>query len=130
MQEEVVRRRGWMSESEFLDLVGAVNLLPGPNSTELAIEIGRRRTGAWGLVGAAGGILPWLQRSPPARAFLDGVNVGALALMALVTWQLGRTSIDGPGTAAFGLAALALLWVRVNSAWLIAASALGGLLFF
>jgi chromate transporter len=50
MREEIVRRRGWMTDEEFLDLVGAVNLLSGPNSTELAIHIGRRQAGAAGLV--------------------------------------------------------------------------------
>ena len=50
MEEEVVRRRGWLRRDEFLDLVGAVNLLPGPNSTELAIHVGRRRAGTAGLL--------------------------------------------------------------------------------
>jgi chromate transporter len=50
MRDEVVRRRGWLSDEEFLDLVGAVNLLPGPNSTELAIHIGERRAGVPGLL--------------------------------------------------------------------------------
>ena len=50
MRDEVVRRRGWRTDEEFLDLVGAVNLLSGPNSTELAIHIGRRQAGASGLV--------------------------------------------------------------------------------
>jgi chromate transporter len=50
MEDEVVRRRGWLTREEFLDLVGAANLVPGPNSTELAIHIGRRRAGWPGLV--------------------------------------------------------------------------------
>lgn len=50
MEDEVVRRRGWLSREEFLDLVGATNLIPGPNSTELAIHIGRLRGGVPGLV--------------------------------------------------------------------------------
>ncbi len=48
MENEVVRRRGWLSHEEFLDLLGAVNLIPGPNSTEMAIFIGYRRAGKWG----------------------------------------------------------------------------------
>ena len=49
MEDEVVRRRGWLSRAEFLDYVGAANLIPGPNSTELAIYIGTRAPGgqAW-----------------------------------------------------------------------------------
>ena len=49
MQDEVVRRRGWLSQQEFLDLLGATNLIPGPNSTEMAIHIGHRRAGWPGL---------------------------------------------------------------------------------
>src|SRR5437660_8146093 len=50
MEEEVVRRRGWLTREEFLDLLGATNLIPGPNSTELAIHIGHRRAGWLGLM--------------------------------------------------------------------------------
>src|SRR5215471_8171697 len=50
MDDEVVRRRRWLTREEFLDYVGATNLIPGPNSTELAIEIGRARAGWPGLV--------------------------------------------------------------------------------
>ena len=45
MEEEVVRRRGWLSREEFLDMLGATNLIPGPNSTEMAIHVGRARAG-------------------------------------------------------------------------------------
>ena len=54
MHEEVVRRRGWLDEQRFVDLVGATNLIPGPNSTELAIHLGYRRARWRGLVAAAG----------------------------------------------------------------------------
>jgi chromate transporter len=50
MRNEVVERRRWMGEQEFLDLMGATNLIPGPNSTELAIHLGRVRAGWWGLM--------------------------------------------------------------------------------
>src|SRR3989441_7886810 len=52
MEDEVVRRRRWLSREEFLDLLGATNLIPGPNSTEMAIHIGRRRAGGIGVVAA------------------------------------------------------------------------------
>ena len=52
MEDEVVRRRRWVSHEEFLDMIGACNLIPGPNSTEMAIHLGHRRAGF------AGG---WLQ---------------------------------------------------------------------
>ena len=50
MEEEFVRRRGWLSHEEFLDMLGATNLIPGPNSTEMAIHIGHKRGGWKGLV--------------------------------------------------------------------------------
>src|SRR5919206_409521 len=50
MEDEVVRRRGWLTREAFLDLLGAANLIPGPNSTELAIHIGRSRAGRPGLL--------------------------------------------------------------------------------
>ena len=50
MQREVVHRRKWMDEQDFLDLIGAVNLIPGPNSTELALHLGQKRGGAKGLI--------------------------------------------------------------------------------
>ena len=50
MREEVVRRRGWLSDQQFLDLIGATNLIPGPNSTEMAMHVGSVRAGFTGLV--------------------------------------------------------------------------------
>lgn len=50
MEDEVVRRRAWLTREEFLDLLAVTNLIPGPNSTEMAIHVGHRRAGAAGLV--------------------------------------------------------------------------------
>jgi chromate transport protein ChrA len=100
MEEEVVRRRAWLTRAEFLDYLGAT-IIPGPNSTELA---------------AAG-------------AVLDGVNIASFALMAVVTWQLARAAVVDLPTAAMALVSLILLLrFRVNSAWLVAGGALVGLL--
>src|ERR1043165_8961961 len=52
MEEEVVRKRGWMSHQQFLDLVGATNLIPGPNSTEMTMHCGHERAGWKGLIAA------------------------------------------------------------------------------
>jgi len=65
-------------------------------------------------------LLARVRRSPPAGAFLDGVNVGSLALMAWVTWQLGKAAIVDGTTAALALAsAVLLLRFEVNATWLI-----------
>jgi chromate transporter len=54
MEDEIVRRRNWLSREEFLDLLGGTNLIPGPNSTEMAIHVGRRQAGWPGLLVAGG----------------------------------------------------------------------------
>ena len=65
VEDEVVRRRPWLTREEFLDLLGATNLIPGPNSTEMAIHIGRLRAGWPGLLVAGGSfVLPASFRPP------------------------------------------------------------------
>src|SRR5207245_8216143 len=74
---------------------------------------------AFVFVAASGPLVPRLRRSPTAGAVLDGVNVASLALMAVVTWQLGRAAlVDWPSAALALISALLLLHYRVNSAWL------------
>lgn len=128
MREEVVRRRGWIGDEDFLDLVGAANLIPGPNSTELAIHLGYARAGWRGLlvagacfIGPAVGIvlgLAWAYgrygQTPRAAALLYGVKPVIIAVVLWALWGLGRTAIKGPLTAAVGLATLALFFGGVN----------------
>lgn len=109
MEDEVVRRRGWLSRAEFLDYVGATNLIPGPNSTELAIHIGRARAGWRGLVVAgACFILPaalitsgiaygyvHFGTLPAAVGLLYGVKPVVIAVILQALWRLGRTAIRG-----------------------------------
>jgi chromate transporter len=74
-------------------------------------------------------LVPRLRHSSVAAALLDGVNVGALALMAVVTWQLGRAAlVDVTTTLLATASAFALFRLRVNSAWLVLAGAAVGLL--
>jgi chromate transporter len=138
MHDEVVRRRRWLSEAEFLDLVGAVNLIPGPNSTELAIHLGYRRAGWAGLwLAGACFILPaflavlgcaWAYvrygSLPQVASALYGAKPAILAVVALALWSLGRTALKDLATA--GLAAVVLvLWVGgVHELVLLAASGL------
>jgi len=162
MENEVVRRRRWLSSERFLDLFGASNLIPGRSSTELAIFIGYEQAGWLGLlVGGVCFILPaalmvtvlaWLsgalvatvgiflpgfvlvalvrpllarlRRSPTASAFLDGVNVAALALMAVVTVQLaGAALVDPPTVLLAVVGAVVLIRFKVSTTWLIAGGA-------
>lgn len=110
MEEEVVRRRGWISRQEFLDLLGATNLIPGPNSTEMAIHVGRVRAGMPGLVVAGVSfILPATAMAlaiamayvrfatlPQVSSFLVGVKPVITVVVLLALWRLGRTAIKSP----------------------------------
>ena len=117
MRYEVVRRRRWVSDEQFLDLLGITNLIPGTNAASARMPAtagGRAATFIGFLLGGFPGAVlatvaiflpsfvfvalsrPWLPRlraSPRAAGFLDGVNVAALGLMAAVAWQLGRAAI-------------------------------------
>jgi chromate transporter len=137
MREEVVRRRGWLSEEEFLDLVGATNLIPGPNSTELAIHIGHARGGWRGLIVAgACFILPaaamvtaaaWAYVSfgalPQAANLLYGIKPPIIAIVGHAILGLSRTAFKNAGLAALGIAAAALAFVRVHELVVLFASA-------
>ena len=107
MHAEIVRRRRWISEADFLDLFAATNLIPGPNSTEMAIHIGRRLGGWAGFLIAgtcfilpaamAVGTLAFLYirygQSPDARALLAGILPVIIAIVADATVQMSRTSL-------------------------------------
>jgi chromate transporter len=128
MEDEVVRRRAWMSREEFLDLLGATNLIPGPNSTEMAIHIGRRRAGWTGLfVAGACFIAPavvivwalaWAYtrygRLPEAEGLLYGLKPVVIAIVVQALWVLGRAALKSRGLVVAGLAALGLTLAGVN----------------
>ena len=118
MEHEVVRRRQWLTREQFLDVVGAANLIPGPNSTELALHVGRTRGGWSGmLVAGAAFILPsaimvgglaWAYvrfgALPEAAGVLYGVKPVVIAIMVQALWRLGRTAVRSVPLAAIGLA--------------------------
>jgi chromate transporter len=142
MREDVVRRRGWLDDARFLDLVGATNLIPGPNSTELAIHLGYLRGGRRGLVLAgAAFILPatlivlalaWAYvrfgTRPAAGWLLYGVTPVIIAVVAQALWSLGRTAVKGPLTAAAGLAVLLLVLAGGHELLLLFGAGLGVML--
>jgi chromate transporter len=128
MRNEVVERRRWMEEQEFLDLVGASNLVPGPNSTELAIHLGRVRAGWRGLlVAGVCFILPaflivlafaWAYArygsTPQAEGLLYGITAVVVAIIVHALWGLLRTAVKGPFLAAVGAVALVLYFLGVG----------------
>jgi chromate transporter len=128
LREETVTRRGWLSDAYFLDLVGATNLIPGPNSTEMVIHVGYLRAGWRGLI-VAGllFILPaaamtlalaWVYvrygTTLAGEALLYGVKPVIIAVVAQAIWGLGRTALTTPLLIALGIAAAALFLLGVN----------------
>lgn len=140
LRQDFVERLRWLTDRQLIDAVVVGQFTPGPVFTT-ATFIGYLVGGVAGALLATLGIflpsfvfvalvypiVPRLRRSPWTSAFLDGVNAAALGLMAAVTWQLGRAAIVDPLTLALAIAAgIALLTVKVNSAWLVAAGAAVG----
>lgn len=142
MREELVRRRAWVDDQTFLDLVGATNLVPGPNSTELAVHLGLRRAGWRGFVAAACGfILPAVAivltlaaaydrygATPTARHLSYGVVPVIVAVVAHATVGLTRTAVKDVvlGVVAAGTA---VAWLAgVHELALLALAAVAGAL--
>jgi chromate transporter len=133
LRADFVDRLGWLTERQLLDAVAVGQLTPGPvftTATFIGYVLGGGKGAAVATVGifvpafvfvaASGFLLPYLRRSQSARAFLDGVNVASLALMAVVTWQLtGAALTDAVADALAIVAALLLFRWRINTAWLI-----------
>ncbi len=144
LRNDLVVNAGWLTEQQLLDAVAIGQFTPGPVFTT-ATFIGYVLADIPGAVVATVGIfLPsfcfvallarivsHLRKSPWTAAFLDGVNVAALGLMAGVTWQLGRAAIIDIPTAILALVAGVLLFrFHINSAWLVLAGGIVGLVIF
>src|SRR4051812_47827653 len=128
MEGEVVRRRRWMTHDEFLDLLGATNLIPGPNSTEMAIHIGHRRAGWKGLmVSGASFILPavlivmvfaWAYvrygSIPQVKGVLYGVKPVLIAIVLQALWSLGRAAMKTKFLALIGIAGIVLSFLGLH----------------
>jgi chromate transporter len=140
MHDEVVKRRKWLSDEEFLDLLGATNLIPGPNSTEMVIHLSFMRAGWPGLI--VGGVcfitpamlivllLAWAYGRwgtlPQAEWLLYGIKPVVIAIIGLALWNLGKKAIKGRVTAVTAILVLALyFFAGINE---IALLLVGGLL--
>ncbi len=110
MRDEFVRRRAWLDDATFVDLIGAANLIPGPTSSELAMHIGHRRAGWAGLI-VAGlafllpavlivALLAWLYvehgRRPEVAALLAGITPIMVAIVAHAGWSIARATVRSP----------------------------------
>ncbi len=128
LREEAVRRRHWIDDQEFLDLFGAVSILPGPSSTQLAMVLSRRRAGWRGLI--VGGtcfiapamsivlVLAWLyvryRTTPTGGGVLYGVEPVVVAVVAVALFELGRTAVKRWWFVLIGAGALGAYLAHVN----------------
>src|SRR5919106_6660047 len=140
MHDEIVKRRKWLTDEQFLDLLGATNLIPGPNSTEMAIHIGYVRAGVMGLI--LGGIcfiapamlivlaLAWLYvefgTTPQLQWLLYGIKPVVIAIIAQALWTLGGKALKNLSLVLIGISVFALYFLGINEIGLLFA---GGLIF-
>lgn len=138
MHQEVVTRRKWLTDEQFLDLLGATNLIPGPNSTEMAIHIGYLHAGWPGLIaGGLGFITPalcivlglsWLYvrfgSFPQVEWLMYGIKPVVIAIVAQALWIIGNKAIKNRLNAFVGLAVFALYFFRLNEIFLLFAGGL------
>ncbi len=138
MHNEVVKRRKWLDDQHYLDLLGATQLIPGPNSTEMAIHIGFIRAGWLGLI--AGGVcftlpatlivmaLSWAYvrfgALPQAGGILYGIKPVVIAIILQALWSLGQKAIKGPLTAVASAGVIVLYFLGVDEIALLFAGAL------
>jgi chromate transporter len=128
MQKEVVDRRKWMDHQHFLDLIGATNLIPGPNSTEMAIHIGHERGGWKGLLVAGccfilpavliTAVIAWLYRIygqlPQVRPFIYGIKPAIIAIILAATFPLARKALKNIQLGIIGSLALGASLAGLN----------------
>ncbi len=142
MQQEVVTKRKWMSEQHFLDLIGATNLIPGPNSTEMAIHIGQEKAGWKGLLIAGAcfilpavlitGFLAWLYKEygqlPQIQPFIYGINPAIIAIILAAIFPLAKKALKTVTLFIIGLAALILSVVGFNEIYILFSAGLFSLM--
>lgn len=132
MQQEVVEKRKWLTEQHFLDLIGATNLIPGPNSTEIAIHIGHERAGWRGLIVAGicfilpavfiTGIFAWLYKQygqlPQVQPFIYGIKPAIIAVILAAIYPLAKKSLKTFELGIIGAAVLILSLLNFNEIYL------------
>ncbi|HYD92707.1 MAG TPA: chromate efflux transporter, partial [Flavobacterium sp.] len=119
----IVARRKWMDDKAFINLVGATNLIPGPNSTELAIHLGKERAGWKGLLTAGfffimpalliTGVIAWLYKSygalPEVKPFVYGIRPAIIAVIIVAVFPLAKASVKTIALCFTGIASLVLV---------------------
>jgi chromate transporter len=133
MKDEVVTKKKWMTEEYFLDLVGATNLIPGPNSTEMAIHIGQERAGWRGLIVAGlcfifpavliTGFFAWMYKKygqlPEIQSFIYGIKPAIIAIILFAIFPLAKKSLKTKELYFIGILVLMLSLLRYNELYLL-----------
>jgi chromate transporter len=142
LRTDLVERWHWLTENQLLDAVAVGQFTPGPvftTATFIGYVLGGPKAAlaatvgiflpSFFLVAISGRLLPRLRQFSATGAFLDGINVASLALMAVVAWQLGTAAlVDGVAISLAVVSFWLLLRFKVNSAWLVLGGAAIGLL--
>ena len=143
MRQEVVSKKKWLSEQHFLDLIGATSLIPGPNSTEMAIHIGREKGGWKGLIVAGvcfimpavliTGVLAYFYKKygqqPEAQVFLYGIKPAIIAIILAAIYPLAKNSIKTTPLGIIALTALALSLLKYDEIYILLGAGLLALLY-
>ena len=142
LEDEVVKRRAWISPERFLDMLGATNLIPGPNSTEMVLHVGFIRAGFTGLlvagtcfvvpavaiVTALAALYASYGELPDVIPFFKGIQATIPALIGLAVWRLGRTAFKSSLLAVIGLSVTAAVLLETDPIIALAAGGFFGLL--
>jgi chromate transporter len=142
MEEEVVRKRAWMTEAHFLDLVGATNLIPGPNSTEMTMHIGHERAGWKGLVVAGScfiipaviitAFIAWAYQAygqlPQVQPFIYGIKPAIIAVVISLMIRLGKRALKNIELGLIGLLSAIAVFAGFNEIYVLFGAGLIGMM--
>lgn len=142
LETEIVRKREWVTRQQFLDMLGAANLIPGPTSTEMAINVGFVRAGWAGLcVAGACFILPaalitgafaWAYvrfgALPQAISVLGGIKPAVIAIIAVAIWRLGKGAVKDAWLALLGGLSLVAFFFGLNPIAILFGGGVAGML--
>ena len=144
MEDEVVKKRKWMTHQHFLDLVGATNLIPGPNSTEMTMHCGHERAGWKGLIVAGTCfvfpavvitmVLAWLYQQygqlPAVEPFLYGIKPAVIAIILGAVYRLGKKALKTVELGILGILTMTAALMGVHEIVALLASGVIGLLWY
>jgi chromate transporter len=144
MEEEIVRKRQWISHEHFIDLIGATNLIPGPNSTEMALHCGHERAGWKGLIIAGAcfilpaviitAILAWAYQQygtlPQVAQFIYGIKPAIIGVIVSLMITLGKKALKSVELGMIGVICLLLALYGVNEIYVLFGAGLAGIFIY